>query len=158
MDLKTKKGFFLITGTVLEDRVTNFLREQIIRRDMLFPRLARLYSTDKARFSRFSEWLNTLKDDSSETIAALSGYALYIQEDFVKACSHFLKALNLNPENLDNWIDLAFCMRHLGYTAESRTILFEYDYCIYYYKFLKLHAADLTTIKRLTKMIRKYAR
>ncbi len=80
---------------------------------------------------------------------ALAGYLCYIKEDFKKAKMYFLKCVNLNPQNLDNWIDLAFIFRHLGDDKLANGILFNYDHIIHYYHFFKMSDRKFSELKNL---------
>ena len=70
----------------------------------------------------------------------------------------FLKTISINPDNLDNWMDLAFTLRHLGESLISEGILFYFPYVIHYYKYLKLFDCDYNTLKQLILEISKKAR
>lgn len=131
-------------------RQTNFTADRIERKDSIFPLLAALYFSSPESFNKLrikiKDWL---KDDQSETILALAGYIYYLYEDFKKAKEYFLEAISLNPDNLDNWIDLAFALRHNGEYELSRGVLFNYDYVIYYYKYLNLKGCKYIKLKKL---------
>ena len=73
----------------------------------------------------------------------------FLARNYKKAKSCFLKAISLNPDNLDNWIDLAFALRHNGEYEISNGILFNYNYIIHYYKYLKLTDRNYLTLKKL---------
>lgn len=88
-------------------------------------------------------------NEQSEIIFALAGYIYYIDEDFIRAKRCFLRAISLNPDNLDNWIDLAFALRHNGEYEISNGIFFNYSYVIYYYKYLKLIGCSYHKLKDL---------
>jgi len=146
--------FKKITGFELLTRQTNYLSDRIERKDSLFSQLAILYFTYPKKFKKLQQKVRDwLRKESSETIFALAGYIYYITEDFNKARKYFLKAISLNPDNLDNWIDLAFSLRHLGEYKISNGILFNYDYLIYYYKYLKLKGCCYSKLKKLVFLI-----
>lgn len=152
------KEFKNITGFDLLSRRINQLSEGIERKDSLFPQLAILYFSNRKRFKKLRQKIrNWLRKEQSETIFALAGYIYYINEDFKKARGYFLKTISLNPDNLDNWLDLAFVLRHIGDTKISEGILFHFDYVIYYYKYLKLFNCDYKTLRNLILKIVKNA-
>lgn len=152
-----QKRFKEITGFELKERQTNLLSEKVFRKDDLFETLPRLYFEKPKKFKELSKKLLPLilnkRNLSNETLLALAGYIYYIEEDFKKAKNCFLKCINLNPQNLDNLIDLAFTLRHLGDYKLANGILFNYDYIIYYYDFLKLSNVNFTILKDLILLI-----
>ncbi|MDP1852649.1 MAG: hypothetical protein Q8L26_00350 [Candidatus Omnitrophota bacterium] len=139
-----------IAGFDLSPRQTNYISGYIERIDSLFYRLSILYfsSPEKLRMLQ-GKIKNWLKEEQIETIFSLAGYIYYIAEDFSQAKKYFLKSISRNPDNLDNWIDLAFALRHLGEYKLSNGILFNHDYVIYYYKYLKLNANNFSKLKSL---------
>ena len=115
--------FINITGFNLLPRITNRLSNRVVKKGYLFDDLAKLYYFKPKRFEklaqRIDQWLSI---DQSETMLVLAGYVYYIVEDFRKARGYFLKAVSLNPDNLDNWIDFAFALRHFGeYKVSNRS-------------------------------------
>ena len=152
------KEFKDICGFELFTRQTNHLFDRIERKDSLFSQLAILYFSHPRKFNELKRKINDwLKIEQNETIFALAGYICYISEDFKKAKEYFLKTISLNPDNLDNWIDLAFTLRHLCEYRISNGIIFNYDYLMHYYKYLKLYNCSYTKLKRLILEIAKRA-
>ncbi len=152
MNTFIQKQFQKITGFELKKRQTNYFSEKIFKKDQLFEDLARLYFERPKRFNQLLIKVLPLinqKSNSNETLLALVGYLYYIQEDFKKAKISFLRCINLNPQNLDNWIDLAFILRHLGNDKLANGILFNYDYVVHYYHFLKLSGCSFLVLKNL---------
>lgn len=142
--------FKSITGFELSPRQTNYPSDRIERKDSLFSQLAIFYFSDRQKFKKLRQKIRDwLRKEKSETIFALAGYIYYICEDFSKGKDYFLKAISLNPDNLDNWIDLAFSLRHLGEYKISNGILFNYNYVIHYYKYLKLKGCNYSKLKKL---------
>lgn len=152
MNSKIKKEFFEITH-ILPLHSTNRLKDMHIRKDNLFnslgekifdnPRLLDLLTI------KIKRWL---KLEKSETIYSLAGYIYYFKDDFSKAESYFLKAINSNPVNLDNWFDLAFSLYHQGDKKNNigKEILFNFDYCIKIFKGRNVSTKDLyKTLKNL---------
>jgi tetratricopeptide (TPR) repeat protein len=149
---KIQNLFQEITGFQLRRRATNFLSERVIRKDNLLEKLSRLYFENPKKFNKISKKilpLINLKKTQSETLLALAGYFYYIQENFQEAKNYFLKCIQLNPKNLDNWFDLAFALRHLGEYELSEGILFNFDYIIYYFELFKLKACNFPKLKKL---------
>lgn len=148
--MSISEEFKSITGFEIFPRRTNFLSDRIERKDPLFSILSILYFSNRKRFKRLLQKIKAwLRKEESETIFALAGYIYYITEDFDKAKRYFLKALSINPDNLDNWVDLAFTLRHLGEYNISNGMLFNFDYLIYYYKYLKLSGCNYSYIRKL---------
>jgi len=154
-----QKKFKKITGFYLELRRTNFLEDKRGREDNLLERLSRLYFDCPRKILQLKKdikkWL--LLEEKSETLLALAGTLAYLTEDFKSAKNFFLKAISLNPDNFDNWRDLAFALRHLGKEEESNGIFFNFDYVIYYYKYLGLEGADYKKLKRMILRIQEKA-
>jgi tetratricopeptide (TPR) repeat protein len=149
--LSIQEEFKRITGFELLARQTNCLSDKIERKDWFFNQLAILYFSSPKRFSKLKRKINGwLKREQSETIFVLTGYIYYINEDFKKAKECFLKTITLNSDNLDNWIDLAFTLRHNGEYKISNAILFYYYHLIYYYKYLGLKGCNYAKLKKLT--------
>lgn len=145
-----KKEFADITGFEILSRRTNYLGDSIKRKDRFFSALARLYFLDRNKFLRVKRKIHSwIKSVPSETVFSLAGYIFYIDEDFVKAKKYFLLALHKNPNNLDNWIDLAFVLRHLTCYKMSNCILFHYKYLMHYYRVLNIAPQGCDGIKKM---------
>lgn len=148
--MSISEEFEYITGFELLPHYTNYLYDKEERNDLLFSKLANFYFSDRQSFLKLCRKIkNWLKKEHSETLFALGGYIYYISEDFKKAKKCFLKAIYLNPDNFDNWIDLAFTLRHTGEYRVSNGILFNYDYLMHYYKYFKLDSRDYVKLKKL---------
>ena len=125
-----KKEFFILTRTYLKERITNKLIDNSLRKDYSFYLLAeRIYDNPKilrVLKKKIGSWLS---QDNSEITLALAAYIYYLDCDFNKAKKYFLKAVEKNPKNLDNWFDLAFCLYHCSPELNnlSKAILFNYD-------------------------------
>lgn len=149
-NLSILEEFKHITSFELITRQTNYPSDRVERKDSLFSQLAILYFSDRQRFKKLQQKVKDwLRKEKSETIFALAGYIYYITEDFNKTRQYFLKAISLNPHNLDNWMDLAFSLRHLGEFRVSNGILFNYDYVIHYYNYLSLRGSNYVKLKKL---------
>ena len=150
------KEFKKLTGFALHPRHTNNLSLHTERLDSLFTQLAHLHCSKpnsiKLLADKVGYWI---KKSPSETLHALAGYVFYIREDFNTAKKHFLKTIALNPDNLDNWIDLAFCLRHLRDEKTSNGILFNYRIVIHYYKYLDLKVCGFIKLKTMIAEITK---
>ena len=113
---------------------TNALDDYAKRKDVCFDFLIRLYHADAKQFAflrrRFPAVLK--KTGGAEWALACAGYIAYLGQDYRAACRWLLKAVEANPANLDNWMDLAFALRHVGDAATSTGILFHFDYVIHY--------------------------
>ncbi len=77
---------------------------------------------------------------NTETQWALMGYIFYCSEDFKQAQKCFLKTLQINPRNLDNWFDLAFSLYHQGQEKHelAKKIIFNFDWCARFFAKKKL--------------------
>jgi tetratricopeptide (TPR) repeat protein len=137
---------------------TNTLIEKMERRDTSFHAISLLYFNNNKKFKELSsKAARLLKNDKTELAYAIAGYVHYLKEDFKKATMFFLKTIELNPDNLDNWIDLAFSLRHQSETKMSYAILFHFDHVIHYYKKLKTKRNNFTELKKMLLLIHAYA-
>lgn len=147
---RISKEFYDITHFDLRKRLCNYLTEGIERKDPLFSQLTLFYVYHDKDFytikAKIKEWLLW---EESETIYALAAYIYYISENFKKAKKYFLKAIRANPRNFDNWIDLAFALRHLGEYKISNVILFDFDYVIHYYSHFNFKKCNYAQIKKM---------
>lgn len=102
---RIKREYKKITGFVLTERQTNFLDENVWRKDMIFEQLSRLAFDRPGKIgklkTKIKQWLAL--DQESETLWALAGCVFYLTGDFRQARECFLKAVRLNPWNLDNF-------------------------------------------------------
>lgn len=150
LDTKIKKEFIDITGFEFLPRIVNSWSDGIERKDALLKKLSIFYFSEPKSFKKLKQKTKKwLKQEQTETLFSLAGYLYYITEDFHKAKRYFLKAIAISPDNLDNWMDLSFALRHLGEYTVSNGILFNFDYIIYYYKFLSLNGCSYSSIKKL---------
>lgn len=129
--VNVKKEFFSITS-ILPLRLKNNLSDEIIRKDAVFDLLAEKVFDHpqllRLLLKKITRWL---KYGKSEFTFSLSGYVHYLNKDFRRAEKYFLKSVNLNPANLDNWFDLAFSLYHQSDYRNllAKKILFNFDYC-----------------------------
>ncbi|MDI6606495.1 MAG: hypothetical protein QME65_05085 [Candidatus Omnitrophota bacterium] len=151
------REFKRITGFRLFERQANYYFGGVEREDRLFTQLASLYFSKPQSFKKLKKRIQVWIQDERETTLALAGYIYYISEDFIKAKEHFIKTIHINPDNLDNWIDLSFSLRHLGEYKLSNAIMFNHHYIIHYYKYLKLYACSYVKLKRLLLEIERKA-
>jgi len=127
----------MLTLIPLEERLTNRVSDNSPRKDYLFPFLAeKVFDSPgilKILKGRINFWLSC---DGSENTLVLAGYIHYLDQNFIKAKSFFLKAIEKNPENLDSWLDLAFCLYHcsLKLNKLGKVILFNFDLYIKFFK------------------------
>ena len=155
--LTIAEEFNSICGFSCDPRKTNYLTGYVERKDFLFSHLAGIYFSSPKTFKKLKIKIKSwLKEEESEAVFALAGYIYYLSNNFKKAKYYFLKTISLNPDNLDNWIDLAFALRHNGEYGMSRDILFNYNYIMYYYKYLKLAGCKYFKLKKLAAEIIKH--
>lgn len=108
-----------------ECRPCNYLEGPNERMDGCFAYLTELYFLDQKEFKYLFQKVSPfLRKPSNEIGWALRGYFSYLKEDYQEAASAFLEAIALAPENLDNWLDFAFSLRHLGCDEASLKIIF----------------------------------
>jgi len=151
------KEFYKITRISLV-RKTNYLSDGIRRKDVIFPGLA-VETFDNPRLlktltEKIEKWTKITQD---EAICAIAGYIYFLKEDFRKAKNFFKKAIEKNPDNLDNWLDLAFTLYHLGAKEEklAKAIIFNFDVFISIYSKTKLKLSDKFLAKISEKLLRR---
>ncbi len=150
INLPIPEEFKSITGFQLFTRKTNYLSDRTERKDSIFNQLAILYFFAPKKFNKLKRKIKGwLSKDQSETIFALAGYIYYITQDFNKAKKYFLRNIAINPDNLDNWTDLAFALRHNNEYKISNGMLFHHNFLVYYYKHLKLQGCSYSKLKQL---------
>jgi len=153
---KISQEFESITGFALTkyrcNRITDFIR----RKDALFSELAELYFFNRNKFQMLLKKMKVwLRKEESVSVLSLAGYVYYIAEDFKSARRNFLKAVSIEPDNLDSGFDLAFTLRHLGEHRASSGIFFHFPYVIHYYKHFKLNSSNYNTLRALILEITK---
>lgn len=127
--LEIKKDFYWITR-IIPIHATNYLENRVIRKDMIFEQLAEKTFDNPGLLNillkKIKIWLS---QDKSEFTNCLAGYIYYLKEDFGKAKKYFLRAIERNSCNLDNWFDLAFSLYHLDEREQklAKDILFNFD-------------------------------
>lgn len=121
------RQFAELTGRRLQLRITNSLELQQTRLDRTFHALADSVFDDQSILPRLqglsAQWLRRC---DCETTRAIAGYTAYLRDDYERAAACFLACIGQNPINLDNWVDLAFSLNHLG-DPLGRQILFDHD-------------------------------
>jgi len=148
--MEINEQFLVITGYRFPYRESNLLVDRFERKDQLFGFLARLYFTEPRRFRALGKQVvRWLRKDTNERLYALAGYIAYIDNDFERAQRLFYRAIQCNPENLDNWIDFAFALRHNGDYKTSNGILFNYAFVMYNYMVFDMQDASVKEIKKL---------
>ena len=107
--------FRSLMGFELPSHGSNVLEARSVRVDQVFEGVADSLFRDPSRGEalwRFSlQWLARC---NCELTRALAGYVAYCREDYPRATVHLLSAVAANPDNLDNWVDLAFSLAHQG--------------------------------------------
>ena len=118
-------------------RETNYLSDRVRRKDFIFPRLAeKMFDNPKSLKLLIEKVRTWIKISDDETVYAAAGYIYYLNSDFQKAKIFFAKAIEKNPDNLDNWLDLAFALYHTGKKEEklAKAIIFNFDFFLKIYK------------------------
>lgn len=153
-----KNNFRKICGYELKERYCNHYLRNESRKDSNFSHLSKLYVLDRKNFWKLAKKMEAWNSKNPcETIYALIGYIKYITEDFTSAKSYFLKTIALNPQNFDNWLDLAFVLRQLGEFKLCNCILFYHSFVIHYYIKLEMHKQPFKNLKKLIFEINKKA-
>jgi len=131
-DIKIMLEFTRLTS-IIPAHGTNRLSDKCIRKDIIFHNLSEK-AFDQPKLLdlltiKIKQWL---KLNKSEFTYCLAGYIYYCKDDFKKAEKYFLKAIDRNPQNLDNWFDLAFSLYHQDDRKYdlAKKILFNFDLCL----------------------------
>ena len=133
---------------------TNRVEDRVFQKDAVFDLLGeRVFDNPRLLdllFIKFKVWYRL---DKGEFINSLGGCLYYYNDEFDKAEGYFLKAVNLNPQNLDNWLHLAFSLYHQGDELHelAKKILFDFDGCTRFFRNRKV------TIKELQLFLRRPA-
>lgn len=149
--IKPRIDFFRI-ARVFPFHETNRLEDRCIRKDKVFDQLAeKVFDNPRLLLLLGHKIKGWLKAEKSEFTYALAGYIYYCQKDFKKAEKYFFKTVNLNPKNLDNWFDLAFCLYHQDKKRHRIAIkmFFNFDHNE---KFSRIGKISLTSLDRFLKI------
>ncbi len=146
------RQFAEVAGFPLVARVTNRLTDHLERVDLTFFGLAEKAFEDPdfpERLVRASaQWLTRCP---CETTRAVAAYAAYLREDYARASTLLMGCIVDNPENLDNWVDLAFAFNHQAIPL-GRHILFNHDE---YIRRFVARGSRICTQARLEEMARE---
>lgn len=137
---------------------TNRYEDYIERKDCLFWLVTKLFYENPLEFKSLRKKIFLEKQlYVNESGYSLTGYIRYINSEYQSARDCFIKSIALNPDNLDNWFDLAFSLRHLGEYENSEVILFHYDLVQCYYKRMIPSISKWNCFKKLLSIISKAA-
>jgi hypothetical protein len=121
-----RRQYFELVGSNLDTRRTNLPVNRHAREDDAFhPLSERAFNnpTFLEKVTRMSaQWLARCP---CETTRAVAAYVAYLREDYARAATLMLSCITENPENLDNWVDLAFALNHQAHPL-GRHILFNH--------------------------------
>lgn len=101
------------------------LRE--IRADPTAGGLGRLSVADPLGYASVLSALQASACLDPLTSAVLAGHTAYIARDFSSALVSYEAAVEQDPEDVDRWVDVAFCLRHLGRAIEASAVLHHLD-------------------------------
>lgn len=133
--ITVKKDFIELTQ-ILPLHSTNKLEDRCSRKDIISEKLAERIFDNPSLLDllkiKIGHWLKLHK---GELTYSLAGYIYYFKDEFLRSEKYFLKAVNKNPENLDNWFDLAFSLYHQGLRKHNlaKQILFNFDFCVKFF-------------------------
>ncbi len=141
--------YHMITGLTLNQRMTNCLEDRVHRKDCEFSSLAFFFYDHRDRIPLMKIKLTYhMAQQETELVYALMAYVHYIGEEFSEALPLFLRCITKNPENLDNWLDCAFCLHHLE-NEYACHILYNYDEFIRLYKEMQFSRCDLSVLHKI---------
>ncbi|MGV8124107.1 MAG: hypothetical protein AB2L14_30545 [Candidatus Xenobiia bacterium LiM19] len=150
---KLSADYSMITGFSLNRRVTNRIEDRVHRRDREFSGLAYFFFDHQDRIPLMKIKLAYhMAKHETELSCALMAYVHYICEEFNEALPLFFKCITMNPENLDNWFDCAFCLHHLE-NEYAYHIIYNYDEFMRLYGEMQLSRCDLPALHRIYKRI-----
>ena len=153
---KVQKEFFVLTRILLRRKVTNRVSDNALPNSSIFSMLAeKIFDYPdilKLLKKKIKFWLSI---DSSETSLLLAGYIFYLDNDFNKAKKYFLKAVEINSDNLDNWFDLAFCLYRCSEESNelAKSIIFNFDLFGQFFKKFKYNKCTLKVLKEIQKKV-----
>ena len=118
--------FRKITGKTLSKRAVGYKSRNEID-EALFETVSRLFFENRKNFCYLKEKaLEAAKNEKKDAlIFSAAGYFCYVDCDFKKAKNFFQKAIELNPNDLEQWLCLAFCLRQLGGESGFNRIMLE---------------------------------
>ena len=151
-----KKEFYMLARIPLEKRLTNRIDDDCLRKNSLFQVLAeRVFDYSgilKLLKKRVSFWLSC---DDSENTLVLAGYIYYLDRNFIKARSFFLRTVEKNPENLANWSDLAFSLYHCSLKSNrlAKAILFDFDLFIKFFRKFNYKICNINTLEKIRRYL-----
>lgn len=118
--------FRKITGRNLSKRAVSYKSNDEID-ETLFEAVSRLFFENRKAFYYLKEKaLEAAKNEKNALILSTAGYFCYVDCDFKKAGDFFQKAINLQPEDLEQWLCLAFCLRQSGRENGFNNIVLNY--------------------------------
>ncbi|MDE2038613.1 MAG: hypothetical protein KGO96_03745 [Elusimicrobia bacterium] len=149
-----RRQFEELAGFAMPSRRVNRPQDRLTRADALFELLARSIferpSLGRALARRLPRWLAL--EPNSEELWALAGYVFYCLRSYRQAERAFLRAIALAPDNLDDWLDLAMTLRHLGHPLGARLIL-EHDRFMAAYRRTRTGRLDRPVLSRLSRLL-----
>ena len=108
--------FEAAAGFPLPQRVVNTPEMRLPRTDHVFQRLAELIyikpAAGRLLRRRLAGWLR--RWPRREYVWAVAGYVAYCERRYGDAEKAFFRAVQLEPRNVDDWLDLALTLRHQG--------------------------------------------
>lgn len=129
---------------------TNRYDDYIERKDCLFSLVTILFYEKPLEFKALLKKVSTSKNkEADEVWFALAGYLYYVNGDYRFSRDCFIRAVALNSDNLDNWFDLAFVLRHLSEYECSDAIIFHHELVRYYYVKITPHENRWEKLKKL---------
>ncbi|TRZ51842.1 MAG: hypothetical protein D4S01_04040 [Dehalococcoidia bacterium] len=157
MAISVKADFFK-TFHFLPAHETNHLNDKIRRKDIILFKLSeKVFDSPillKLLMFQSRQWL---KREKTELAFSIAGYAHYLDRQYRRAVKFFLKSIEKNPLNVDNWFDLAFSLYHSdGKDLElSKAIIFDHDFFIDYYHKLNIKKCSRKTIEKIHTKIQR---
>lgn len=103
-------------------RIPNLIDHPQEKDDYLCDLISRIASKKPQLLGFYEKKLRGV--NKNEELWALLGYIYYGKKDFQRAIKCFFKTIELNPKNIDNWIDLSFAYRAYGDIKISDWIFF----------------------------------
>lgn len=143
-------AFRKITGIELRKRQCDYRKEEEIDEN-LFERISRLFFENKKAFYYLKkEAIKATKSKKDALLFSTAGYFSYVDCDFLQAKKFFEKAIEINPEDLEPWLCLAFCLRQLGEDDKFDLIILNYRNIINKYIHKKTSIERLLSNKKPT--------
>ena len=139
------EAFARLTGVPLARNKADY-RSDIAVDECVGEYISRLFVRDRKSFYRLKRILERAADDPAcrnPILLSALGHCYYVDCAFDAAMDCFQKAIRMEPEELEQWLSMAFCYRQKGEHRKFDAIILKYG------KIIDEFRAGKKDIKRL---------